>query len=168
MERFVAMIVEHLVPSGGGVLSSRTVKLGISRLITGAGFYYPDFKCTSHNKQRLDSLVQSLILKGKLTNDVKRERRWIGSFIVSKMIRAMYEDALHHGALDWDLTMVKIQSIILHSALACRRGDISASRLDRHALPFLTYEDVTMKLVGGSSIEHLTMMVRVRNEKGRK
>jgi hypothetical protein len=168
MERFVSRIADHLVPIGGNVLSSRTIKVGISSLIKGAIFYYPDFKTTAHDGQRLDSLIQSLILDGKLTNDLKRERRWIGSYTVSEMIHAVYQDALRRGTIDWNITLVKIQSIVLHTALGCRTGDVSASRLDRHALPFLTYQDITMKLVGGNTIEHLTMMVRVRNEKGRK
>lgn len=84
------------------------------------------------------------------------------------MIDAAYREGLDLGVVSWDVSLAKIQAIVVFSALGCRIGDITRSSFDRHKLPYLTYGDLTIKLVGGSDIEHLTMLFRMRNEKGRK
>lgn len=153
-------------PRGGEAVSTRTAQKAVGRTIEASIFHYQDFKTTAHDRKRLDSLIQTMVLDGRLTNDLKRERRWVGTRMVARMVQALYQDALFNGTKSWDITLVQVQSLLLHTALACRVGDISSSPLDRHALPFLTYGDITMKLSGGRKVDHLTMSIRIRNAKG--
>lgn len=149
-------------------MSARTIKVGLSSISKAAAFYYSDFKLTKHDSMRIEALVQSLVLDGKLTTDVKREKQWMGSVVVAKMVEAAYQDALDNGVLCWDRSLAKTQSLVLVAALGCRVGDVSWTRHDRHDLPYLTYGDLDMKLVGGSEVQHLVMLMRMRNDKGKK
>jgi hypothetical protein len=149
-------------------LSIRSLKTGLSCVIKASTFYYPDFRLTNHDSSRIDSMFQTLLLQKKVTEEIKTDQKWVGAFVVSKLIRRMYERALDSGVSNWDVTLAKIQSILLVAALACRVGDINEGMRDRHENPFLMYEDLTVKLVGGDDIQNMVMMVRMRNNKGQK
>lgn len=62
----------------------------------------------------------------------------------------------------------KALGLVLLAALAYRTGDITKNHLDRHERPFLCYRDIKIKLVGGKTIENLTVFIAIRNEKGDK
>jgi hypothetical protein len=62
----------------------------------------------------------------------------------------------------------KVLSLLLLGVLAFRVGDITKNNKDTHDLPFLCYKDITIKLVGGTGLEHLVALMVVRNEKGKK
>ncbi|EMD61597.1 hypothetical protein COCSADRAFT_163032 [Bipolaris sorokiniana ND90Pr] len=168
IERFISIISRHLKPCGGGVISFSTIRSGIDCLLKGCVFYHADFKVTAHEGSRIQSLVHTLVRNGTLTTDLKVEKQWIGSGLVAKLVDSTYKNALRNGTISWDLTLAKIQSIVLHAALGCRVGDVATSRYDDHDLPFLAYGDITMKLDGGSGVENICMSVLMRNIKGRK
>jgi hypothetical protein len=70
--------------------------------------------------------------------------------------------------MNWDITIQKVLSILFISALSCRPGDIMKSWEDERPLPFIYYNDIMIKLVGGNKVEHLQAQVIISNEKGKK
>ena len=84
------------------------------------------------------------------------------------MVDALLKNALEQGTLNWDVTIVQVLTLVLVASLHCRTGDISRGHLDDQPMPYLTYEDVHLKLVNGTEMEHLEARVKVRNEKGHK
>jgi hypothetical protein len=79
------------------------------------------------------------------------------------------QERLDNGCLDWDISLVKLQNMVLVTALACLVGDICKGQRDRHKLPYLVYGNIDMKLKpGGTTVDDLSMMVTLRNEKANK
>lgn len=70
--------------------------------------------------------METLTLEKKLTNKLKFDKKWLGAFMVAKVIRAVYEEALTNGVISWDVALAKIQSMVLMAALGCRAGDIAS------------------------------------------
>jgi hypothetical protein len=92
----------------------------------------------------------------------------VGAFLTRQMVMAILQEALEEGTTNWDKTIQKALSILLLSALSCRVGDITKTTGETHDLPFLCYNDITIKLVKGVSLENLEAKVTIRNEKGQK
>lgn len=90
----------------------------------------------------------------------------MGSFLVRKLATALLEDGLVNGTLNWDVALSEVTSIVLMAALQTRAGDIARIRLDNQPLPYLCYNDITIKLVGGNKIENLQARFVIRNGKG--
>jgi len=168
IERFISCIYKYMKPNGGGLVTVGTMQQGIEYTMKATTFHFADFKSSRRDRVRIDSLLQTMVLKDQLTNDSKREKQWIGAYTVARLVDITYRDSLDNGTKNWDKTLAKVQTIILHAALGCRTGDVTESGIERHKLPYLTYSDITMKLVDGSDLEHLSMMVRLRNNKGKK
>lgn len=77
-------------------------------------------------------------------------------------------DALTQGTLNWDVTLSKAASLVITAALSARAGDVTTDRMENQPLPYLCYQDVTIKLVGGNDLQHLMVEVVIRNEKSKK
>ena len=75
------------------------------------------------------------------------------------------KNALEHGTLNWDITIVRVLSLILTASLQCRSGQITRTYNDNQPLPYFNYGDVCLKLVNGTEIEHLEVRIKIRNEK---
>jgi hypothetical protein len=75
---------------------------------------------------------------------------------------------LHEGTPTWDKTIQKALSLLLISTLSCHSGDIMVAALNNQPLPFLCYNDVTIKLVGGTELNNLKALIVIRNEKKNK
>lgn len=120
---------------------------------------------SKNERSRLSSTVHQLHSEGKLTKDPTRERLHVGAFLVRKLATAFLDEALRQGTVNWDVTLAKTLSIVLVAALGSRTGDVTVAPLDTNDLPFLCYQDITLKL---SKDGHLTAQVLLRNEKGDK
>ena len=107
----------------------------------------------------------SLLSLADFTTDISREKCWVGAVLIQKLVTALLRDSLINGALNWDVIMYKAMAIVLIAALACRSGDITKARLDTQLLPYLCYNDVTMKLVNGNDITNIEAQFVIRNEK---
>jgi hypothetical protein len=58
--------------------------------------------------------------------------------------------------MTWDITISRCLSIVLVAAVGARSGDVTVAPLDRHALPYLAYKDVVLRMKkGGSTIDDL-------------
>jgi hypothetical protein len=86
-----------------------------------------------------------------------------------KIITAWYKDALENGTINWDVTLSKALSLLLIAPLAARSGVLNKDKRDEQLLlPFICWNDITMKLVNGEDINNLLAEVVSRNEKGHK
>ena len=169
VQRFLTAILDKVEPkSPHGVPSFSWIKQGIYCLTQSALFRYPDFRLSSHDSLRINTLVDRFVKDGKLTKKPARQRQWIGVTLVKTMTDAVMDDALKNGIINWDVTVRNLLILILTSALQCRAGDIFKGNMDDHELPFLAYGDICLKLANGMQIEHLEALVTIRNEKGAK
>lgn len=168
IERFLFSIVGLVKPTTNAVPSYDWLQSGLRCLLGSLYFHHSAFSLSRHDSLRISTVIDELAHQGKVTKEPSRQRNWVGVFIVRKIATAMLIDALTRGTLNWDVTLSKLTSIVLTAALLVRSGDILADSLDDQPLPYLCYQDITLKLVGGQDIEHLVAEVVIRNEKGKK
>jgi hypothetical protein len=88
--------------------------------------------------------------------------------MVRKLATDIFEDSLTHGALNWDVTIYKALVVVIVAALASCAGDVPNDALDNQLLPYLCYDDKTLKLVGGHDISDIRGTFIIRNEKTNK
>ena len=166
IEQFLTSIIDKVIPkSEHGVPSLSWMNSGILRLTKSSLIHYSHFHLSDHDKLRIKTLVDGFLKQGKLTNKPARENHWVGVSLVKIMADAILDNALEHGTRNWDVTVQHLLMLILLSSLQCRAGDITKWFKDDQPLPFLAYQDVRLKLVGGSSIQDLEARVTIRNEK---
>jgi len=113
-------------------------------------------------------MFHTLLKEGRITRKPIRDAQWIGALLLQRMIIALFREALEEGTTNWDKTIQKTLSLLLIGALSCRSGDIMKDQADTHELPFLCFDDITIKLVGGFGLENLQALFVIRNEKKRK
>lgn len=169
IERFIHSIVGHIKPQGAHTVPSyKWIQQGVLHLVDTTVFYHGDFTLSKHESLRIQTTLHELFHQRKLTKDPAIERHHIGVFLVRKLSIGIFKDALASGTRCWDVTLAKILSIVLTSALAARTGDLTVGELDDHELPFLCYGDITLKLSKGTKLIDLVADVLIRNEKGQK
>ncbi|MCJ1317503.1 hypothetical protein MMC15_002828 [Xylographa vitiligo] len=93
-------------------------------------FFLENFKISAHEKSRIATTVDELATQGKVTTEPSQQNNWIRVFILRRITRAIFVDALNNGTKNWDVTLSKITSIILTSSFSARAGDILTDRLD--------------------------------------
>lgn len=107
-------------------------------------------------------------MEGRVTRQPIREAQWVGALLLRRLIVRLFQSALEERTTKWDKTIQKALSLLFVGALSCRSSDIMRDQADTHPLPFLCYDDITMKLVGGVGIENLEATFVIRNEKKKK
>lgn len=167
IERFLDSIVCKIKPIGE-VPSLSWMKVGLQRVLTSLTFHYPTFALSSHDRLRLKTVFHQFLKEGRITRKPIRDPQWIGAFLLQRLIESLLREALDEGTTNWDKVIQKALSLLLVGALSCRSGDIMKDQRDTHPLPFLCYNDITMKLVGGAGIENIEAVFLIRNEKSKK
>jgi hypothetical protein len=167
IERFLDSILSKIKPIGE-VPSLSWMKVGLRRILTSLTFHYPTFALSRHEALRIKTLFQQCLKEGRITRKPIRDAQWIGSLLLQRLVAALLREAYEEGTTNWDKTMQKALSLLLVGALSCRSGDIMKDQKDTHSLPFLCYDDITVKLVGGVGIENLEAVFLIRNEKKKK
>lgn len=138
---FLTNIINKVDPrSGHGVPSYRWMREGIKTLKQALTFEHSDFHLSAHDSLRIDALTDGSVEQGRLTKEPARERHWLGVTSVKRMVDAVFEDALHNGSRNWDLTIHTVLSILLTSAIQCRPGDISKSTYNTQPLRCFVYK----------------------------
>jgi hypothetical protein len=155
-------------PKTNQVPSYHWLQGGIQHLVKSCIFYHSAFSLSRHDTSRIAATVDYLYQEGRLTKDPSWQKNWVGTFLVRRLVTALIEDALKNGTINWDVVMSKALSIVMVAALASRAGDVTVAQLDGQTLPFLCYNDITIKLKGGRAVEDLEAQVVIRNEKGAK
>ncbi|KAF4631385.1 hypothetical protein G7Y89_g6747 [Cudoniella acicularis] len=168
IERFLRSIVSKVEPKVLSVPSYDWLKGGFRHLILALVFHHAEFKLSSHESARIATCMQQLVKDGILTRVPSQEKNWIGAYILRKIVTAILHNALNEGTLCWDITLFRIATIVLTAALSARSGDICTDPTDDQPLPYLSYQDITMKFHGGDKIEDLVASVVIRNEKSKK
>jgi hypothetical protein len=161
-------MISKISPVGNDVPSLSWIKVGFRHIIVGLIFQYPKFTLSPHERTRMTSLFHQFLKDGLVTRKPVREAQWVGAFLVRRLVVALLQQAFEEGTGNWDKTIQKALSILLIAALSCRGGDIMKTQSETHDLPFLCYDDITIKLVGGLSLENLVATVVIRNEKAKK
>ena len=138
---------------------------GLRHCIDALIFYYNDFILSRQVITRLSSTINDLFYNGLLTKDPAIEKHSIGAVIVRRLSAGMFTDALKNGTINWDVVLAKALSIMITAATGARTGDLTVARLDEQELPYLCYQDITLKLAGGDKLENLVAKVVIRNEK---
>jgi hypothetical protein len=168
IERFIDSIVGRIKPHGlHKVPSYNWIQQGILHLVDSIVFYHGEFTLSKHERLRIQSTIHRLFHEKKLSKDPAIERHHIVVFLVRKLSTGIFKDALTSGTRSWDVALSKILSIVLTSALAARTGDLTVGELDDRELPFIVYEDITLKLNRGAKLVNLIATVVIRNEKGK-
>ncbi|MCJ1384839.1 hypothetical protein MMC17_007957 [Xylographa soralifera] len=154
IERFLVSILDKVKPTMSEFRRSRGLKAA--------------FDIFFSLSTRIATPVDEFATQGKVTREPSRQKNWIGVFILRRITRAMFINALTNGRKNWGVSLSKITSIVLTSSLSARAGDILSDPIDDQPLPYLCYKDLTFKLVAGNKLEHLVANVVIRNEKGKK
>lgn len=143
------------------------VQGGLRRLLGSLQFDFKNFQLSKHDRIRITNVMEKLEQDGKLTKDPKRERRWLGAFVVHKLATAIFEDALTSGTLSWDMVLSKVLSIVLTGALITRAGDIARNAAYKE-LECMLWGHITLKIVRKDGVEVLQGLFSIFNEKGKK
>lgn len=168
LERFLCSIVSRVRPRSKEVPSFSWLRGGLRRLIVILTFHFAEFKVSKHDSLRMKTMFQQLLNDGRITREPSRKVQWVGIVLVRRLVTAILHDAIEHGTPNWDKVIQRVLGLLLISALSCRSGDIMTSTRDTQKLPFLCYNDVTIKLVNGDRLENLQAEVLIRNEKKKK
>lgn len=169
IERFCTSIVEHVKPKGPHSVPSFTwLQKALSPMTKKLVHHYKYFHLSRNEISRIASNLKRLARIGKLTREPQFQKNWVGTAIIRRLAKYSLEHALQEGTINWDVTLAKVLSMVLVSALACRVEDINQHALDPQEIPFLCYRDVTMKLDGGASLDDLKASLVIRGEKDQK
>jgi hypothetical protein len=169
LECFFSTIVSRVQPKSNQVPSYHWLKGAVAQTTECCIFHYKDFTLSSHERLRIATLLDSLLQEGKVTMDPTWERNWAGAVVVQKLTSSLVNQAFEEGTMTWDITISRCLSIVLVAAVGARSGDVTVAPLDRHALPYLAYKDVVLRMKkGGSTIDDLHAVLTLRNEKGDK
>ncbi|KFY87827.1 hypothetical protein V498_07012 [Pseudogymnoascus sp. VKM F-4517 (FW-2822)] len=167
IRRFIVTKATRTKPKVLSTLSLHTIDSGISALLSVLEFFFKEFGLTGHEKAKIDAVKHKLVEDGKLTTEPTRDTQWVGVFLLRKIVVAMMEDALKNGTLSWDATLSRITSIVLMAAMSTRCGTVGKDWLDEDEdNAYITYSDITLKLVGGDRIEDIQGQVVMRSVKG--
>lgn len=170
MYRFIETIVHNLrtrIP-GKPVISRRTIVSGLGCLNHTLTEEFAQFKITQHEAKKIESLLNRLEQEGKLVSGVWKEKQFLGTASVRKLAIAWLTDALENGTRAWDITIMKLTSVLTVSACAARGGDIMLSSHYKNT-EALTWADLDLRLNESSnSADALTLTVQIRYEKGSK
>jgi hypothetical protein len=112
--------------------------------------------------------IDQLFQEGRLSKDPLRQKHHIGAFLVRKLAIALLTATFTNDTINRDVVLAKTLSVVLTAALGSRTGDVMVAPLDVHHLPFLCYEDITLKLIKADDLTALVAKVVIRNEKGYK
>jgi hypothetical protein len=122
--------------------------------------------------------------EGKITKDPSRQKQWLSAHIIGGMAKAVLIDALDNGTLSWDVTICRVFSIVLISALCSRSGDVAqttlygpkaseeadGSEMDRifEMMICMKFKQAEIKLLKMDGIERLSARFEVAYGKGAK
>lgn len=168
VERFLTSIVALIKPTTHEVPAYSWAKGGVGHLIRSLVFYYSAFTLSRHETERIATTIDYLWQQGRLTKEPTLQKSWVGAFLVRRLVMSLLHHSLSNGTISWDVTLAKVMAIVVVAALSARAGDVTTHKLDEQELPFLCYNDVTIRLVGGGEMENLQASFLIRGEKGEK
>jgi hypothetical protein len=127
---------------------------------------------TPSHVTRIEVNLDQLVNKGKLIRGTWFKKQWVNFMVLLEMAKRWFTYALTNGAHSWDITLLKVTSVVLQSALSSRSGDITRSQL-YEGLECLCWKDITLRLGDASnrsnpSIQDLRGTFLLRFTKGAK
>jgi hypothetical protein len=167
--RFLAHIIERLRSNilGKPAYSKNSLMNGLYKLTKRLTFEYPDFRLTPHAASRIEALIDSLTKADKLTVGKWRKSQWVGFLTLRAIINAYVSEALLNGAHSWDVRISRWLSLLLQSSADSRAGEVVRTN-GYKGREFMAWEDVEIKLVGGTGFVNLQAQVTLFWEKGSK
>lgn len=65
---------------------------------------------------------------GTITKDPAREKQWVTTWVVRRMVQTYMESAITDGTLNWDIVISRCLNVVLAAAAAARAGDLARSQ----------------------------------------
>jgi hypothetical protein len=149
------------------VPSVRSVKKALQSLSAVLNEKHENFKMTSHQASKIESLLNQLVKDGILYKGKCRKYNRVGFNTVLAMADAWLLAGLTDGVLSWDTHLSKLLSIVLISAFASRCGDVVRTTLYK-GMEAVMFSDLSVQYEGGDQDENLVMNVTLRFVKGYK
>ena len=87
-----------------------------------------DFLFTRRDSERFRSFLDTLIREKRIVRGRWGSKTWIGFVTLSRLVRTFLDHWALHGALNWDIVVVKSLSLVLVASLGARGGDVTQSR----------------------------------------
>lgn len=85
------------------------------------------FRLTDNEKESIKSAIQTLINQGVFTKTPVRDKHWLSSRLISRMIMELFKKAIRDRVSDWCTVINASLGFALLTALGCRAGDIAKS-----------------------------------------
>lgn len=133
-------------------------------------FQYRDLKDNygTYEVTRIETYLDQQVTLGRLTRGVWHKRQWLGFLMVQKMVTSFAEHHLMHGALSWDIVILRMLAVVLQCACNARPGDIARS--DQYSgKEALLFRDVELTLKeNGTTVQDVQAKITMRFVKGYK
>lgn len=131
-------------------------------------FKWATFEMTWHHGTRMKTFFDDAVRAGRLTVGRWNKRVWLGFMLMARMGNDWLPHYDTHGALNWDVIISRLLSVVLVTSLGCRSGDVSRSEHWK-GMEFIQYHDIILMLSEhGSKFEDLQAHIVIEFEKGRK
>ncbi|ATZ50664.1 hypothetical protein BCIN_06g01570 [Botrytis cinerea B05.10] len=146
MLRFMDSIIGVIVPNrrNKAVPNASTAAAMIQVLVEYSIFTY-NRSLTPQEKARIHTWYDDAKKNGRLTTGKWAERIRVGISTLSMMSKAWLSFHVKNGTISWDITIYKLFSVVLTSALACRVGDLARSTLS-YTLEYARWQDVEIAI----------------------
>lgn len=168
MARFISRLPSHLESRHqDGKIAWTVIRDAEKQLNRSLAFHYPNYKLSRHETLRIGAVVQKLLDEGKITRDPVRERQWLTSEIMKKLVTAVIVNAVHNGTKSWDVTVSSCLSLVLQAAMASRSGDFRRSH-HYDGEEFLKWRDIQLVVEERNGVGSLRMLIKLRYCKGQK
>ncbi|KAK4966847.1 hypothetical protein LTR42_011160 [Elasticomyces elasticus] len=135
-------------------------------------FHWPKYTFTPHDREHLNTFMDRLKRKKRVTIGRYRPVTWIGFNTISLMVSAFLRHARERGALGWDPTISRVMSVALMGALGCHAGEVarSAYYTDTECLLFKHMELHLEDVVHGAipTLANVVGVVKNSLEKGKR
>jgi hypothetical protein len=117
--------------AGKHAISLSVVRALLARLIKLLTFRHEHlFKAyTPHHLSRIEVHLQQLVTQGKLVRGTWYKKQWISFMTLLRMSRSWFQRAMSEGTHSWDITLNKVTSVVMQSAMSSRSGDITRTQL---------------------------------------
>ncbi|KAE8448563.1 hypothetical protein EG329_009444 [Mollisiaceae sp. DMI_Dod_QoI] len=127
---------------------------------------------TPSHVTRIEIHLDQLVNQGKLIRGTWFKKQWVSFMVLLEMAKRWFTFALTNGTRSWDITLLKVTSVVLQSALSSTSGDVTRSQL-YEGLECLCWKDITLCLADASnrskpSVQNLRGTFLLRFTKGAK
>ncbi|KXJ90340.1 hypothetical protein Micbo1qcDRAFT_176150 [Microdochium bolleyi] len=170
LERFIRAVPEFIKSTsrkkGDPVIAihDTTLKIAFKVIVAFLRRTYENFALSPLESEKITSTFQELRLSGKITREATRNKLWITSLVVARMVSAMMKIAFVNGTAWWDYDLQRMCALVLQSASVTRAGDMTKSN-DCDPDACLLWKHITITLSTISLLEMTVVFAHTKNFK---